>query len=221
MNNLRNGCGTELEEGASFCTQCGAKVTDAVNDLKEPSVKESQLEEQESKPEVFDEKNTPAPLGAFFGLIVLFSIPVIGWIACIIMAFAPKNQSIKNYARAKLIWVGIGIVFTVAFCVFASWIGGLVLESLNERFGGDFNFSSFSEIIETFTEFKEGDFDFPEEFGDNMPGEFGGMPGEFGGMKDDFGSMTGEISGNESGLNDRFPEEIERMPEGAESLPSN
>ncbi len=50
--------------------------------------------------------------GAYFGLMFLFGIPLIGLIACIIMAFAPKNRNIKNYARAMLIWTIIGLVLT-------------------------------------------------------------------------------------------------------------
>ena len=118
MSNLCSSCGCELKDGDGFCASCGAKAevpreTVAV-EVETPKVVENN--EQEGK--------EPASLGAFFGLIVLFSIPIIGWIACIILAFAPKNKNIKNYARAKLIWIGIGIAVTVAFCVFLSWLAG-------------------------------------------------------------------------------------------------
>ncbi|MFR5903038.1 MAG: hypothetical protein ACLUIO_26795, partial [Neglectibacter timonensis] len=60
--------------------------------------------------------------GAFFGLIFLFAIPVIGWLACLIMAFASKNKNIKHYARAMLIWIVIGLVFAViGYFVSAGW----------------------------------------------------------------------------------------------------
>lgn len=48
--------------------------------------------------------------GAFFGLMFLFAIPIIGWLICIIMAFAPKNKNLKNFARAQMIWGIIGFV---------------------------------------------------------------------------------------------------------------
>ncbi len=63
--------------------------------------------------------------GAFFGLNLLFSLPGIGWIICIIMAFAPNNKNIKNYARSKLIWLIIGIILgVVLFFVFRSLLTG-------------------------------------------------------------------------------------------------
>lgn len=48
-----------------------------------------------------------AGVGAFLGFEFLFSLPLIGWILCIIMSFAPKNKNLKNFARAKLIWITI------------------------------------------------------------------------------------------------------------------
>lgn len=48
-------------------------------------------------------QNAVVTTGAFFGLNLLFSLPAIGWIICLIMAFAPKNKNIKNFARSKLI----------------------------------------------------------------------------------------------------------------------
>lgn len=55
-------------------------------------------------------QNAVVTTGAFFGLNLLFSLPAIGWIICLIMAFAPKNKNIKNFARSKLIWIAIGII---------------------------------------------------------------------------------------------------------------
>jgi len=160
MSELCNSCGSELKECAEFCGQCGAKAE--AEQEAEVIVKEEPkaVEKNES------EGKEPASLGAFFGLIVLFSIPVIGWIACIIMAFAPKNKNIKNYARAKLIWIGISIAVTVVFCVLVSWLAGLAVDYLNETFGEDIQ--GIEEIIDAFTEFKDGNFDFGDEIGDAM-----------------------------------------------------
>ena len=75
--------------------------------------------------------NKVAGVGTFFGLQLLFSLPIIGWIACIICAFAPENQNVKNYARATLIWLLIAVVLTIVFCV--------VLASAGVAIGGSFN----------------------------------------------------------------------------------
>ena len=58
---------------------------------------------------------------AFVGLIVLFAIPVIGFIANIVFACgANKNQSITNFARAYLVVALVGCILTVALGVAAA-----------------------------------------------------------------------------------------------------
>ena len=66
--------------------------------------------------------------GAFFGLILLFCIPVIGWVACVIMAFASGNQNRKNFARAMLIFIIIGILLSVAVYFVAGWVFEVLVE---------------------------------------------------------------------------------------------
>ena len=66
-------------------------------------------------------QNAVVTTGAFFGLNLLFSLPAIGWIICLIMAFAPKNKNIKNFARSKLIWILIAIILgAICGIIFAS-----------------------------------------------------------------------------------------------------
>lgn len=60
--------------------------------------------------------------GSFFGLLFLFSIPVIGWLACIIMAFAHKNPNVRHFARAILIWLIIALII--------SFLAGLAINAL-------------------------------------------------------------------------------------------
>lgn len=76
-------------------------------------------------------ENKVVSTGAFFGLNLLFSLPGIGWIICIIMAFAPQNKNIKNYARSKLIWLVIGIVLGVILF--------LIMFNIYNQYGYDLN----------------------------------------------------------------------------------
>ena len=46
----------------------------------------------------------------YFGLSALFTLPVVGLIAAIVFAFAPKNKSIKNYARVMMTWGIVGLL---------------------------------------------------------------------------------------------------------------
>ncbi len=61
-------------------------------------------------PQPADKANKVAGMGAFFGLMILFALPIIGFIAAIVFSFAPKNKNIKNFARATLVWMVVGIV---------------------------------------------------------------------------------------------------------------
>lgn len=83
--------------------------------------------------------------GAFFGLQLLFALPLIGWIACIIMAFAPKNENIRHYARANLIWFIVGIVLCVLLFVVFWLLSGQMLDYFNQATGG--SFASWEDIL--------------------------------------------------------------------------
>ena len=88
---------------------------------------------------VADATNKVVSTGAYFGLMFLFAIPVIGFIACIIMAFAPKNRNIKNFARAILIWTIIGIVLAGILALVITMMMGSITNYINEMTGGQFS----------------------------------------------------------------------------------
>ena len=174
-------CGKEIAQGVAFCTECGTKApADPA-----PSVTETVTEAATTKAETpvvhtptaqtgYQAQQTytqPAPdptskvvgTGAYFGLMLLFAIPIIGQIACLIMAFAPKNKNIKHFARAMLIWTIIGIIIA------ALVIGGIVLlvntfsDYIAEATGGEFN-----GLGDLFEQFQNGGF---EDMPSNYPTE--------------------------------------------------
>ncbi len=62
--------------------------------------------------------NTKAvSVGAFFGLEILFFIPVIGFIASIIFAVASRNKNIRHYAVAKLIRTLVFLIILTALAI--------------------------------------------------------------------------------------------------------
>jgi hypothetical protein len=73
--------------------------------------------------------------GAYLGLLILFCIPIAGWIACIVMAISSKNVNRRNLARAVLILLVIGAVLSVITYFLLSWVIGAILEYLGEYVG--------------------------------------------------------------------------------------
>ena len=165
---------------AKFCTECGIKApadpatatTETVTEAKDTKVETPVVHTPPAQSYQAQQTYTqPAPdptskvvgTGAYFGLMLLFAIPIIGQIACLIMAFAPKNKNIKHFARAQLIWMIIGIIIA------ALVIGGIVLlvntfsDYIAETTGGEFN-----GLGDLFEQFQNGGF---EDMPSNYPTE--------------------------------------------------
>ena len=66
--------------------------------------------------------------GNYIVMMLLFSIPVVGWIACIIMSVASKNRNRRNFAKAMLVFLIIGIVLAVIGYFLFSWVWEVVVE---------------------------------------------------------------------------------------------
>ncbi len=150
-------CGKEISEDAAFCTECGtplAKETSAAQPVaaQEPETAATQVATMppqpavaEPSPPVYPAQNVPQPdksgvisTGYFFGMMLLYSVPVLGWLVCVVMSLAAKNQSKKNFAKAILIWLGIGLVLSVISYIVFRWLGGRLTDYINTEFGGQF-----------------------------------------------------------------------------------
>lgn len=54
-------------------------------------------------------------LGSWVGVLILLAIPIVNIIGVIAMSFMDINQNLKNFARATLILMGIGLLFGLLF----------------------------------------------------------------------------------------------------------
>ncbi|MDR0248519.1 MAG: hypothetical protein LBI44_02500, partial [Oscillospiraceae bacterium] len=121
-------------------------------------------------------------VGAFFGLMLLFAIPVLGWIACLVFALVPANKNCKNFARAYLIIILIGIGALVGLYFLLTWLWGLVVDAIinfvSDVTGGLFN--ELDELRNIFDLFK------------NLDISGGGLDGLFG--SDGLGGLDGLLS---------------------------
>ena len=157
MAKFCTGCGMELTDGLMFCTGCGTKVPEdapaeapAVKEeipaeekvVKEPVTVQAQPEQQQPPPQqtaytppmqaLQQAGNHSASTAHFFWMMLVYALPLIGWIICIVMAFAPKNESKKHFARAILIWGIVGIVISIIGLIILSLLGGGIAEVLSE-----------------------------------------------------------------------------------------
>lgn len=106
-------CGTELPENTKFCTFCGTAMETVAPARPAPT-----------RP-VSAAPAAPAPklLGpwAYFGLQLLFSIPIVGFIFLIIFSLDNSNLNRRNYARsfwcALLVGVVLSIICGILFAV--------------------------------------------------------------------------------------------------------
>ena len=90
--------------------------------------------------------------GAYFGLLLLVFIPIVGFLVLLILAFAPKNKNLKHFSRAALIVSILQLVLTVVLLV-AAW-GALqnVYQSINEVVPVE-------QLIDFAEQYQNGDFD--------------------------------------------------------------
>ncbi len=70
-----------------------------------------------NQPPVYNPPELEQPCGVGDWMLTLFlsCIPVIGFILLLIWAFGGGNKSKANWAKATLIWMVIGIVFSIIF----------------------------------------------------------------------------------------------------------
>jgi hypothetical protein len=72
-------------------------------------------------------------VGGYIGASILMSIPLIGWLICIIWACGGcKNRNKRNFARATLIFLILGAAVGFAVYALLNWLIGGVTEALGQ-----------------------------------------------------------------------------------------
>lgn len=108
-----------------YCIGCG-KVFEGEGDYCDLCLERRNRGEQVNYfgRETQKENNVPS-MWVYFGLMFLFAIPFAGWISAVVMAFAAKNGSVKNYARAFALYSVIASIIVLL-------IGGLLVKGVIE-----------------------------------------------------------------------------------------
>lgn len=106
-------CGTQLEENAKFCPECGMSVNSEQMYDDEWFIPEQKTEISIKN---YDSRLDYNPIGmwGYFFYTILLNIPVIGWIFIILFAAGiTKNINLRNYARAWLCGYMVALVFAI------------------------------------------------------------------------------------------------------------
>jgi|GEM_PF-922233 len=121
-----NECGAKNSDDMSFCAECGhplnkATATEEVvfSPAPSPIIEGSHVNSGD---------NSVLKTAAYFWYLVLYSVPFVGWLACIIISFAVKNKNLRNFSRAILISLLIVIAFwVIAYLALPSIIDGCII----------------------------------------------------------------------------------------------
>lgn len=132
-------CGSQMEENGTVCANCGADQRAFQANCPSPN----------PAPQV---DTRPVSTLKFLGLILLFSLPLVGWIICLVMAFAAKNANVRHFARASMIWILVTLILTVAAGTLLYWVTEVFLEQTAAYIEGNFDADGWSEIEKFFYE---------------------------------------------------------------------
>jgi len=139
-------CGAYVNEGIKFCTECGNAMDTGDNADAEAKPRGSQTAEphpvspsyykpapspaRAEMPAAADKTRAVMSTAGFFGWTLLFGIPVLGWLICLISAFTGGNLNRRNYSRALIIFFLIGLAFSILFYLAFNWVFGLLFNDI-------------------------------------------------------------------------------------------
>lgn len=110
-------CGSTLAENERFCSACGTAVPAA----EAASAPVAPVQKPITKEDLPAQFRVLSPW-AYFGLQILYSIPIVGFIFLMIHTFSSGNLNRRSFARSY--WCGLLIVGGIA--AVAAIIGALV-----------------------------------------------------------------------------------------------
>lgn len=105
-------CGKELNPGASFCPECGTSISGAV-----PASASRPSTADRSTSQSLPSNYTPLSPWAYFGIELLFAIPLVGFILAIVFSFDDSNINRRNFARSYWCGLIVAVVLTVLFAI--------------------------------------------------------------------------------------------------------
>lgn len=115
-------CKANVEADKRFCPNCGTKF-EAQTTPPPPPVNQP--------PQIIRQGCEPLSTGQFVLMDFLAAIPLVGLILYFVWAFSNgENPNRRNWAKAKLIWILIGIALTILSVIFFGSVLANIFNSL-------------------------------------------------------------------------------------------
>ncbi len=168
MARFCNECGKEIPEGMSFCNSCGTPVQQqSVQSQTAPSQQPVQQVQTQTKAPQAPLMDGSVSTGYFFGMMLVYAIPIVGWIACIVTAKKGKHQTKKNFAKAMLIWLIIGLVLSLITGLLVGWLSTVLIDYINELAAAELGemgeIGEFQDLLNQLQQYEGGEIVLPEE----------------------------------------------------------
>ena len=115
---LCKNCNTQIEDNVRFCHACGADATADNQPVVSPvSIPEQPVRRQITVDDL-PEHLRPLSPWSYFGLQILYTVPIIGFIFLIIFTFNRGNINRRNFTRSYWCFlIIIGIVFLTVLII--------------------------------------------------------------------------------------------------------
>ena len=127
-------CGHEVADTAKFCNLCGTPMTPpaAPSEPVEaaPAAPVAPVAPAPAEP-VIPPQYKPMSPWAYYGLQLLFSIPLVGFICLIVFSLDNGNLNRRNFARSYWCSLLVGLIITIVIVVLLI-VTGLGAEIANE-----------------------------------------------------------------------------------------
>lgn len=99
-------CQEVNSSSAMICTYCGST-------LGESKVVKEEKYEKRNETGSYRGSSDEISIGAWIGIMIVLAIPLVNIIALFYIAFGNTNETLKNFGKAQLILVGIGLVLVL------------------------------------------------------------------------------------------------------------
>ncbi len=108
-------CGAEIDNGSTFCNHCGANQRQGVAQAPVNQVNHYSVY-QEITESSLPERYRPIGAWGYFGLTLLFAIPIVGFVFLIVFSFSSGNINRRNFARSYWCWLVLALI-VVGVCL--------------------------------------------------------------------------------------------------------